>query len=343
VLSVGAYRAAPGSADLERIALVDVDVAGARTPVPLPADADLYLVNDDDLTFAVQRLDAGGRQALVRAAAALPTSISRGVAVATVWDQLVKGELTAEDTVRCLTAVLARETGDSVVEPYLGLAVDAAELWAPEARSGDLAALVAATSRSLAADPGRRQVALRALARCATSTDDIAWLQEQAGDDIDLQWRALTREAELGGDVVDAMQRLLLADPNPDAWLRALTVRAAMPSAEEKEAVWQKVAVDGAVPIGVVGSVMAAFWCPGQEEVVAPYAERYLALMPQFDRGGMIPAMVLTNRLFPLYAIEEEYVDAALAASADAAAVVRKQLSERSDLVRRMLRARTLK
>ena len=358
VLAVGAYRSgahgseghgsgADGSGaaapSLEQVALVEIDVAQVRTPVSLPADADLYLVNDNDLTFAVQRLDAEGRGALVHGAAGLPSSISRGVAVATIWDQLLKGEITAEDTVRCVTSVLAVETGDSVIEPYLQLAVDAAELWAPESRSAELAALVAATCRALAADPGRRQVALRALARCAADLDDVAWLQAASGDDVDLQWRALTRKAELGAEVTEDIQRLLLADPDPDAWLRALTVRAATPSAAEKEHVWQKVAIENAVPIGVVGSVMAAFWRPGHAELVAPYAERYLALLPALDRGGMIPAMVYTNRLFPLYAIEEEYVDAALAAAGDAAAVVRKCLTERSDLVRRMLRARDLK
>jgi len=96
-----------------------------------------------------------------------------------------------------------------------------------------------------------------------------------------------------------------------------------------------------ALPIGAVGTVTTAFWRPGQDDVLAPYAQRYLDLLPQLDRGGMIPAMVYTGRLFPLFAIDEGYLDAALTAAQQAAPVVRKTVTERADTVRRMLRSRT--
>jgi aminopeptidase N len=340
VLAVGAYRASEASTSLERVALVTVDVEQARTPLDLPVDADLYLVNDDDLTFATARIDAAGKQDLISAAAGLPSAISRGVAVATVWDLLVKGEATAAEAAHCVNAVLAVETGASVIEPYLELATDAAELWAPESQRAELRARAAATSRTLALDPGRRQVALRALARCAADLDDVGWLQEQADGDVDLLWRALTRKAALGAETADEAARLLELDSNPDSWVRALSVRAAAPGAEDKEAVWQKLVIDRAVPIGAISTVMTAFWRPGQDAVLAPYAARFLDLLPQLDRGGMIPAMVFTNRLFPLYGIDEGYLDTALAAAEQAAPVVRKTLIERADLVRRMLRSR---
>ena len=360
VLAIGAYRtrgadaAADTDADasvgaqleLERVALVNVEVEQPRTPVSLPAGADFYLVNDDDLTFARERVEPADRQALFSAAAALPTPISRGVAVATVWDLLVNGDATAAEAVRCVTSVLARETGDTVIEPYLGLAVDAAQRWAPDAQRAELGATVAAVCRRLAQDPGRRQVALRAFARCAADFDDVAWLQEQAGDDVDLQWRALIRKAELGGEaafshgLADETARLQERDPDPDSWVRELTVRAATPNTGEKEAVWQKVVVDHAVPIGVIGPLMSAFWRPGQDALLAPYARRYLTLLPELDRGGMIPAMVFTSQLFPPYAIDESYLDEALAAARQAAPVVRKTLTDQADTVRRMLRTR---
>ena len=352
VLAVGAYRTrdadatgtgagATGWSELERVALVSVEVEETRTPVELPAGADLYLVNDDDLTFATHRVEPADRQALFSAAALLPTAISRGVAVATVKDLLVKGEATAAETVHCVTSVLARETGDSMIEPYFDLAADTAELWAPDAQRAELAAAIAAASRDLARDPDRRYVALRAFARCAASPADFAWLQEQAGDDVDLQWRALTRMAEFGGETADELARLLERDPDPDAWVRALTVRAAMPDADAKEAVWQKVAVDYAVPIGSARAVMSVFWRPGQDAVLAPYARRYLDLLPRLDRGGNVPAQVNSSVLFPLFAIDEEYLDTALAAAQQAVPAVRETLTARADVVRRMLRART--
>ncbi|MFF3371633.1 aminopeptidase N [Streptomyces sp. NPDC002680] len=340
VLAVGAYDRNGGA--LERSALVRVEVTQARTPVVgLPPTADLLLVNDDDLTFATTRPDPTTRDALLRAAAELPTAISRGAAGATVWDMLTTGEATAAEAGRCMTAVLATETSDAVIEPYLNLAGNIAELWAPPAERAGLTAELATVCRRLAANPGRRQVALRGLARTATDADDLAWLREQAGNDVDLRWRALVREAELGGDVSSETARLLERDPDPDAWVRVLMVRAALPDPSAKAEVWQQLAVDRTVPVSSVHHVAAAFWRPAQETLLAPYAHEYLGLITELHRGGMIPAMTFTRQLFPLHAIDPAYIETAQKASQEAAPVVRTTLLERSDAVSRMLRART--
>jgi aminopeptidase N len=338
VLAVGAYRR--GEAGLERTALVRVEVSEPRTPVGLPAGADLYLVNDEDLTFATTHPGPEGRKALLASAAELPTALSRGVATAAAWNLLVTGEAGAAEAVHCVTAVLAAETSDSVIEPYLTLAADAAEFWAPAAQRAELTEAVADTCRNLAWDGQRRQVALRAFARSAAGPDDVAWLREEAGDDIDLQWRALVSQARFGGETADEVARLLELDPDPDAWVRALTVRAARPDPADKEAVWQRTVVDRAVPISSVKQVTAAFYAPGQEDLLAPYAERYLALLPHLDRGGMIPAMTFTHRLFPPFAVDGAFVEAAREAAAACVPVVRTTLLEQVDVLARMLRSR---
>ncbi|MGI5460803.1 aminopeptidase N [Streptomyces sp. CA-249302] len=340
VLAVGAY-ARNGEA-YERTGLVRVEVTEPRTAVAgLPPAVDVLLVNDEDLTFATTRPDPVTRDLLFGTAAQLPTAISRGVAVGTVWDMLTTGEATAVEAGRCITAVLAAETSDAVIEPYLALATNIAELWAPPSVRAELTQAVAATCRSLAADAGRRQVALRGLARTATDADDLAWVREQAGDDVDLQWHVLVRRAELGGDVASEAERLLGRDPDPDGWVRALTVRAAQPDAEAKAEVWQRLAVDRKVPVSSVREVATVFWRPGQDVLLAPYAQRYLDAIPQLHQGGMIPAMGFTRNLFPPHAIDEAYIDTARRASAEAAPVVRKTLLERSDAIGRMLRSRT--
>ncbi|MEV0904423.1 aminopeptidase N [Streptomyces hokutonensis] len=338
VLAVGAYGE-NGDA-LERRALVRVEVTETRTPVTGLPPADVLLINDDDLTFATTRPDPATRDALFRTAARLPTAISRGVAAATVWDMLTTGEATAAEAGRSLTALLVAETSDAVIEPYLNLAANIAELWAPTAERTALSAAVAAACLQLADDPGRRQVALRGLARTATTRDDLDRLRELAGTDVDLHWRALVRDAELGGDVTSESELLLARDPDPDAWTRALTVRAALPDAATKAEVWQQLAVDRAVPVNAVGLVAAAFWRPGQDALLAPYAERYLEAIPKLHQGGMLLAMGYTRHLFPLHAIDPAYIERARQASQEAVPVVRTTLLERSDEVSRMLRAR---
>ncbi len=338
VLAVGSYRRTGDG--LTRVGRTEVEVRGPRTPVDVVPGADLYLVNDDDLTFATARPGSASRSALFEAAADLPTAISRAVAVATVWDMLVAADAEAVEVVGCVARVLAVETSGSVIEPYLTLACDGAELWVPESDRARVSAEVGAVCRRLAEDPAQRRVALRGVARTATSLDDVAWLREAAGDDVDLTWRALVAGAALGEHDEAAVADLLARDPDPEAWVRALAVRAASPEAEDKAAVWDTLAVRRKVPIGAFNQVASGFWRPGQDAVLAPYAESYLELLPSFDKGGMIPAMVFTNRLFPLHGIGPDYLDAASRVAEGTAPVVRKTFTERADEVRRMLRSR---
>jgi aminopeptidase N len=333
VLAVGAYGRQDGK--LVRTAVTRVDVQGPRTPVELPLGADLYLVNDDDLTFATTRPEASGRDTLFTDAALLPTAISRGVAVATAWDMLCTAEATPAEVLTCITGVLGTETSDSVIEPYLRLAGEITDLWA---RPG-LAPQLYAAAVALAEQPARRQVALRTVARYLPDLDAVAALYAEADDDVDLRWRILVRQAELGGDTTAEVAALQERDPDPDSFLRAMTVRAARPDAGAKEATWEAL-TSREVPVGAVGRVSASFWHPGSDELVAPYAEKYLDLLPGLHRGGMIPAMTYTTRLFPLFGIDEEYLARAEKAGEQAAPVVAKEVRERADVVRRMLRSR---
>lgn len=338
VLAVGAYR---GQGDrLERAAVVEVEVAGERTRIDLPAGADLYLVNDEDLTFASTRPDAATRNAFFGNAARLPTPISRSVAVAMVWDMLINGEASAAQAVECLTGVLAVETSASVIEPYLDLAVEAAVLWSPESERDVLMRAVAAACRSLSGVSAHRKAALRGFASTAADLEQVGWLEAEAGEDVDLQWRALVRKAQLGSPTATEAQALLERDPDPEAWVRRLQVRAATPDPAEKQAVWQTLATERAVPLASVYSVAAPFWTAGQDDLLRPYAEIYLELVPTIHRGGGVPAKTFTRHLFPQFGIDLTFVERAEALAAQAVPVVRANLLERADRVRRMLRSR---
>jgi aminopeptidase N len=337
VVAVGAYRST--SQGLDRVALPAVEVQGERTPVELPDDADLYLVNDDDLTYATARPDGETRDALFARAAELPTPISRAVAVGTTWDMLTNAEARTSELVESLAAVLEAESSDAVVEPYLGMLGDAVELWAPAADRSRLAQRVTAACRTLARVPSRRRVAMRLITRLG-SLEDCERIQRDEPDDIDLQWRALMRKSELATVEERELQRLLDRDPDPDAWVRGLCVRTAAPTTAAKQEFWQVAVTRRTVPVGTFGVVSSAFWRPGQDALLRPYADRYLELLPRLHEGGMIPAMVLTGRLFPLFGIGGDFLQRAEDAAAAAAPVVRRRLLARADEVRRMLAAR---
>jgi aminopeptidase N len=338
VLAVSAFGTR--GAGLTRTASATVEVASGRTPVDLPTGADFYLVNDRDLTFATTRPDIVGKQRFLADAAGLPDVISRGVAVAGVRDMLTTGEATPAELVGLVGRVLAVETSEALVQPYLKLAHEAAELWASDLRRPALLAEVAAAARAMLGHPDRGRVALRMLASVGASAAELDEVRALAGDDVDLRWRILVRASELGADTDDEAQRLLAVDPDPDAKFRAVAVRAAAPDADRKADAWRAMADDREVPIGLLSSVSQAFWRPGQDEVLAPYGERFVALLGHLDKRGMISAMQYTSRLFPLYAIDAAFIDRAEKASEGAAPVVRKTVLGRGDLMRRVLRSR---
>ena len=70
-----------GAAGLERREVLSLDTAGATTALPAHEPADLLLLNDDDLTFAVVRPDDAALAALWASAADLPTAVARTLAV----------------------------------------------------------------------------------------------------------------------------------------------------------------------------------------------------------------------------------------------------------------------
>ncbi|MEV6410197.1 aminopeptidase N [Kribbella sp. NPDC051718] len=338
ILAVGAYRRRPEA--LERVALVEVEVVGRRTRLELPAGADFFLVNDDDLTFASTRPDVKTRGSFFGDAAGLPTPISRAVAIATAWDMLITGEATAAEAVRCLTGVVRVETSESLVEPHLNRAVDGALLWSSETVRDELAAEVAATCRALAGNPRVRKVALRGFARTAADLDSVGWLQSEAGDDVDLQWRALVRKAQLKADTTAEVKALLARDQDPEAWVSELTVRAAIPEQGEKQAVWDRLVNEQDVPLGSLHQVTAAFWSPGQDELLKPFAAKFLELVPEISNWGQMAATTYTRVLIPVFGVDNTFAPKIQALAADAEPVVRANLLEKTDLLTRMLRAR---
>ena len=186
------------------------------------------------------------------------------------------------------------------------------------------------------------QVALRSLTRVG-SLDDLATMDAAALADVDLAWRVLARRAELGDTVGDDEVAALEArDPDPDSWVRALTVRTSAPTAEAKATAWTALVDDRSVPIGSVGAVARALWRPGHDDLLAPYADRFLDALPRLHHGGMIPAMVYAGALFPVFGIDAAFLDRAEATSQAVAPVVHGRMVERADEIRRMLVTRAL-
>ena len=338
-MAVGIYRPADGR--LQRIELMRVVLDHPQLVLP-PIDAsDLVLVNDDNLTFATVLPGDASTVQLLAAASLLPTPLSRAVAVATIWNLVATGRIATSDAVTSLAGVIRAETTQSLLEPFVDLAITAAEWWAPDAARELLLRELADVCLELGARSGDRAVALRGLARTAVTSTQLEAL-EAAADTADLRWRTLIRLAQHDAAPEAAIIDTEAADPDPDAWVRALAVRAARPSAADKDRTWQALVVDKVVPVAAFSAVAQAFWRPDQADLLAPYAHRYLDLLPDMGRHGMVFGGVAAGNMFPSIGIGDEFLAEFDARVGDAslAPVVANRAVERADEVRRMLAAR---
>ena len=338
-LQIGAYAAS--SEGLTLLETLSVEVAGERTHVDGGADADLLLVNDDDLTFATVRPDRVSLEILLTRGGELPSAVGRTLALTTAWSLLYDGELGAEQLIDCGVGVLTRETADSVIEPLLGRLVDAADHWAPTAARDHLQSRVSDLCISLAEAPGRRLAALRGLAQSATTPAQLEFLATHATEP-DLRWRRLIRLAELDQLDESDVESLLDDDPDPDAWVNALRARTARPSAEAKESAWQAVMIDRKVPQDVLFLVGRSFWRPGQDDLVTPYAERFVQALPELGNAGMLWALCMSRGFYPAVGGEDDFRDrlGSAAGQDGVSPVVRHNVRELNDRRRRREAAR---
>jgi aminopeptidase N len=335
-IDVGSYAVGD---DLTLVGTTEVVTRGRRTTLSLP-DADLHLPDPDDLTFAAIRTDEASLKRLIERAGQLPEPINRAMAVATAWDMLRKGELDSAATLECILGVLATETSPAVGEAFLAMSREVAEHWSPLAAIADRQARVADAAAALADHPDLRQAALRVLASTATTPDHEQLVV--AADEVDLSWRLLVRQSERGHDDPEQVQALLDRDPDPDAWVRALQVKAARPDPATKDEVWTELFDKKSVPAGTpIQNTASAFWRPGQTELLMPYTHRYLDEMTHVLGGGMLSRLSLVRSMLPVIGDDEFVARAqALADSPDTNPTVRSIVLTGLDSLARMMRAR---
>jgi aminopeptidase N len=340
-LDIGSYRVTDGS--LALVDTVSLETAGTSTPLQLPA-ADLHLLNAGDLTFAAVRPDKESVRTLLAHAPDLPTAVDRALAVATAFQMLSDGELPGPDLFTCLLDVLDRERSPGVVEPFLMLALEVAQRWSPNDLIPGSLERLAAVATQLAENPEHATPALRTLAASASSDDDFERLRGPAGSDVDLAWRVATRMAALGRYDEASVEALLERDADPDAAVRALVVRTARPDSAAKDEAWAELFEKKNVPGGpMMGAMVRAFWQPLQDDLLQPYARRYLEEIPNLAGGGMLMVFGLMFGMFPSFA-DDAFIDRAraMATEPDCDPTVRAVLLVGTDTLGRMMRARAV-
>jgi aminopeptidase N len=347
---------------LDRIGRVEVDLIGARTPVPElvgVARPPLLLINDDDLTYCKMRLDESSLQMLREGGIErLIDPLPRALTWSAAWDMTRDGELATRDYVKMVTAGAHLETDIGVMQSLLRQATRAVEVYADPAwtPTGYQQLADAALDALRGADAGSdHQLAwAHAFLNAARSDEHVDLIADiYAGVSVvdglaldhDLRWALVSALAAHGRIDVAAIEHELEHDPSAAGQRHAATARALRPDAEAKAETWDRIVHDDALPNAMQRALIAGFSHPTQGALLAPYVQRYFAdIAGVWERRSSEVAQVVAVGLFPNWgaAISQDTVAAAdqlLAAPEVPAGLRRLVLEGRADVVR-ALRAR---
>lgn len=125
--------------------------------------------------------------------------------------------------------------------------------------------------------------------------------------DPDLRWHLVTQLARVGALDDAGIDRELARDNTLTGSEHAAGARAAQPAPAAKAAAWRRATAETGIPNETHRQICLQFVQPGQEEVLADYAPRYLELAEQISQRagvwrdhGVHLAQSALRYLFPL-------------------------------------------
>ncbi|MBD2818583.1 aminopeptidase N [Streptomyces sp. DHE17-7] len=356
-VAVGLYRRTAEGA-LERYARAEVDVDGPRTVVTELAGAEapeLVLVNDDDLTYCKTRFDATSLATLREHLGALTDPLARALCWSALWNMTRDALLPARDFIALVLRFAGRESDIGVLQMLHAWAGSALVHYvAPDRREAAGRLLGEGALRELReAEPGGEQqlawarffasVAsgegeLRLLRGLLEGTEKIDGLEV----DQELRWAFLEPLAAHGEADEGVLAAELARDDTASGKRHQVRCLAARPSAAVKAQAWAQVVESDALSNALVEATIAGFAQPSQRELVAPYAEKYFAVIERvWEERSIQIGMDVVRGLFPSLRDSRETLeatDAWLSAHEDAAPALRRLVLEARDDLARALR-----
>jgi aminopeptidase N len=288
----------------------------------------------------------------------LDDPLARALCWSACWDMTRDGEMPARDYLRLVVNNIGRETDVGVVQNLLAQCTSAVNLYGdPANREAALDTLATAALDGLTrAAPGSdHQLAwARAFLAAARSPEHVATARaildgsrvfEGLAVDTELRWHIVLALAASGGGDDGVIAAELERDPSDKGQRHAAAARAARPLPEAKAEAWRLVVEDRTQPLALTEEVMTGFQQFGQEELLAPYAERYFDALPQVWRTHDLPeALTFGRSMYPSLVVRPDTVartERYLAAD-DVPGPIRRLLLEGKDNLGRALRARTV-
>ncbi|WP_369236654.1 aminopeptidase N [Streptomyces sp. R21] len=357
-IAIGLYDLDDESGKLVRDERIELDVDGELTAVPeligkrRPA---VFLLNDDDLSYAKVRLDEDSLAFVTEHLGDFESSLPRALCWASAWDMTRDAELATRDYLSLVLSGIGKESDIGVVQSLHRQVKLAIELYAdPNARETLLTRWTDATLAHLrsAAPASDHQLAwARAFAATARTPEQLDLLEgllegretiEGLAVDTELRWAFVQRLAAVGRFDEAEIAAEYGRDKTAAGERHAATARAARPTEEAKAEAWASVVESDKLPNAVQESVIGGFVQTGQRELLAPYTDRFFEVVKDIweSRSHEIAQQIAVG-LYPAVQVSEDTLaktDAWLA-SAEPNAALRRLISESRSGVERALRA----
>ena len=324
-LGIGLYDLVgpDGEQVLVRRDYIEVDVEGETTEIKEAVgqkQPDLLLLNEQDLAYAKIRLDERSLATAVHDLSRLQDSLARALVWGACWDMCRDAELSAHAFVDLVLGNIGSETDAWGITRIPVFASQAVHSFSAPAHRDELKLTWERGLRRLLdeAEPGSDQqlTFARQYAVAARTEEALADLEalldgtrviEGLDIDTDLRW-ALLRGLAAAGRADDArIDAELAVDSTISGQEHAAATRAAMPSAAAKEEAWRRAVLDPTTPNETARQITYSFMRPDQQEVLAPYVQRYLdAVETSWETLGPHKAAVALEYIFPKPLASEE-------------------------------------
>jgi len=362
LVSIGLYDRAGTGRGLRRRQLVEVELAGERTVVPVTPGAvdaapDAVVANDGDLGYARITFDERSWQALAEAALEVDDPLTEAVCWNAAWQLVTGARLAAASFADLVIRRLADgQAGLPAVgtEALLDRAVSCADAYAPADHRAGLReriadSALAAARRAAPGSPIQRTLAA-AFAASAHREDQLdlltAWLDgNDAPDglavDTELRARALFTVSARGRARQSDIDALPELDHASGALHRA-TCLAMRPDPAAKEEAWTAV-ISGAVTRRLAEATALGLWVAGQEQLMAGYRSRYFGeALPALGGMSSWAQGRLGRLLFPSTLYDAATVAAAQAvlASRTLPEDLRNAIAEQTAIIREVTASR---
>jgi aminopeptidase N len=340
----------------ERRRTVELEVDGARTPVPQLAGeiVDFALLNDGDLAYARVALDASSLDVLLKGRLQLDDDLARAVVWGALWDMVRNGELRASEYVDISIRCIDVETDPAVFQSLVFRTFAAFEEYTSLTHRGDLREAVArAAFDRLQRIPAGSDLQLHwtfTFIDAARRPADLDWVAglldgrtrpDGLAVDFAVRWAAVTALATVGAAGAEVIADELERDPTDMGRRAAATARAARPVPEAKAEAWEAV-TNGRISLATKRAIAEGFHRTDQEPLLAEYVQPYFDTLLRFwESHDIDEALMFARWMYPMTIIRPEVValtDQWLAR--DLPGPARRSLLESQDEIKRALRTR---